>query len=290
MNRLLSALHCAAWLLLAGAIRGDFALPQSAPVDRLLKSAETYLAAHPGEADAHYTLARIHYLAFTRGAREVPVFREVGAGEKPAIASDWAISFELYEARQKRADQLALQDIGERGPRPSTDKASAFEEARGRRARQLEEQDWHPSGNLPANEMITHALAALAEFREASRLEPKSGRQVLAMALLHEKFARWAAVAKPPNLPGALRALSLSGAREAYLHAFRLAIPGDAALPARPASGVASLLSHQAGEAYLRLADHDRAKLKAPEKAALDEVRAGLKKLKKLRVGAITPL
>ena len=287
MHRLL---HCAVWLLLAGVLRGDFALPQSAPVDRLVKSAEAYLAAHPGEADAHATLGRIHYLAFTRGARDVPVVREVGAGEKPAIASDGAIAFELYEARQKRADELALRDIGERGPRPSTDKASAFEEARGRRARQLEEQDWHPLGNLPANEMTAHALAALVAFREASRLEPKSGRHVLAMALLTEKVARWAAAAKPPNLPGALRPLSLAGAREACLHAFRLAIASDAALPARPANGLASLVSHQAGEAYLRLADHDRAKLKAPEKAALDEVRAGLKKLKKLRVGALPPL
>ena len=95
---------------------------------------------------------------------------------------------------------------------------------------------------------------------------------------------------KPPNLPSALRPLSLTGAREAYLHAFRLAITPELALPGRPASGLASLVSQQAGEAYLRLADHDRAKLKAPEKAALDEVRGGLKRLKKLRVGPILPL
>ena len=290
MNRLLSVLGGAVALLLAGPARGDFVLPQAVPVDRLLKSAEAYLAAHPGEAEAHFTLARIHYLAFSRGARNVPVVREGGAGEKPALASDWAISFELYEARQRRADELALRDIGEPGPRPSTDKTSAFEEARGRRARQLEEQDWHPVGNLPANEMTSHALAALTGFREAARLEPKSGTYVLGLAMLDEKFARWAPVAKPPNLPAVLRARSLAGAREACLHAFRLAIGNDAALPVRPANGLASLVSQQAGEAYLRLADHDRAKLKAPEKAALEEVRNGLKKLKKLRPGAITPL
>ncbi len=290
MNRLFFALPCALWLTLAGAVRGDFALPQSAPVDRLLSTAQAYLAAHPREADAHYTLGRIHFLAFARGARDVPVLRETGGSGKPLIASDWAISFELYEARQKRADELALKDIGEPGPRPSTDKTSAFEEARGRRARQLEEQDWHPIGNLPPDEMTAHALAALAEFREASRLEPKNGLHVLAIAALQEKVARWATGTKPANLPGALRALTLPGAREAYLHAFRLAIASDAALPARPASGLASLVSHRAGEAYLRLADHDRAKLKAPEKAALDEVRGGLKKLKKLRIEAIAPL
>jgi hypothetical protein len=216
--------------------------------------------------------------------------REASEGGKPPVASDWAISFELYEARKQRADELALQDIGERGPRPSAEKASAFEEARGKRARQLEEQDWHPRGNLPAAEMIAHAAAALAEFREASRLEPKNGSYVLALASLDEQFARWAAGQKLANLPGDLRAVNLAAARDAYLHAFRLAIGSDLAPGTMPPNGPASLVSHEAGNAFVRLADHERAKLKTPEKAALEEVKAGLKKLKKLRPGAIPPL
>jgi hypothetical protein len=289
MNRLLSAPFLAL-LLLASSVRGDLAPPQLAPVDRLIKSTHAYLAAHPAEADAHYTLGRIHYLAFARGAQSIPVFGEAGDGGKPTVASDGAISFELYEARKQRADELALQDIGERGPRPSSEKASAFEEARGKRARQLEEQDWHPRGNLPTAEMIAHAAAALAEFREASRLDPKNGSYALAIASLNEQFVRWAAGQKLANLPNDLRALSLAAAREAHLRAFRLAIASDAALGTMPSSGPASLVSHEAGNAFVRLADHDRAKLKGPEKAALEEVKAGLKKLKKLRVGAIPPL
>jgi hypothetical protein len=285
MNRLLFAL-----LFFAFVVRGEFARPQFAPVDRLIKSAQAYLAAHPAEADAHYTLGRIHYLAFARGAQSIPILREASDGGKPVVASDWAISFELYEARKRRADELALQDIGERGPRPSAEKASAFEEARGRRARQIEEQDWHPRGNLPAGEMIAHAAAALAEFREASRIEPKNGACVLALASLSEQFSRWAVGQKLAHVPSDLRALDLAAAREAYLRAFRLAIAGDVALGAMPASGPASLVSHEAGEAFVRLADRERAKLKPPEKAALDEVKAGLKKLKKLRVEAIPPL
>lgn len=277
-------------LLAAGVARGVFVPPQLAPADRLARSARAYLAAHPAEADAHYTLGRIHYLAFARGAEMIPVVREAGDGEKPAIASDWAVSFELYEARKQRADELALQDIGERGPRPSAEKASAFEEARGRRARQLEEQDWHPRGSLPAAEMLAHATAAAAEYREANRLEPKNGAYVLALGLLNEQFARWAAAQKLANAPADLRVLSLAAAREAYLRAFRLAIAADTASGTLPPSGLPSLVSHEAGAAFMRLAEHDRAKLKAPEKTALDEVKAGMKKLKRLRVGALPPL
>ena len=289
MNRLFSA-SIFALLFFGASVRGEIVPPQLAPVDRLIQSTQAYLTAHPAEADAHYTLGRIHYLAFARGARTIPVLREASEGGKPSVASDWAISFDLYEARKQRADELALQDIGERGPRPTAEKASAFEEARGKRARQLEEQDWHPRGNLPAAEMIAHAAAALAEFREASRIEPRNGSHVLATASLHEQFARWAAGQKLANLPGDLRAVSLATARDAYLRAFRLAIGGDLALGTMPPNGPASLVSHEAGHAFVRLADQDRAKLKAPEKGALQEVKGGLKKLKKLRMGAIPPL
>ncbi len=289
MIRLLSVFALALLLPLAGA-RGEFTPPQLVPVGRLIKSTQTYLATHPTDADAHYTLGRIHYLAFVRGAESVPVLREAGEGGKPSIASDWAVSFELYEARKQRADELALQDIGERGPRPSAERASAFEEARGKRARQLEEQDWRPRGDLAASAMLAHAAAALAAFREAHRLDPTNGTQALALASLNEQFVRWAAGQKIASLPGDLRALSLASARDAYLLAFRLAITGDVASGTLPPNGPASLVSHEAGHAFVRLADQNRAKQKAPEKAALDEVKAGLKKLKKLRVGAIPPL
>lgn len=289
MNRLFSA-SALSLLLVAACALGEFVPPQFAPVERLVKSTQAYLAGHPTEADAHYTLGRIHYLAFARGAESVPVVREAGEGGKPTVASDWAISFELYEARKQRADELALEDIGERGPRPSAEKASAFEEARGKRARQLEEQDWHPRGNLPPAAMIAHTAAALAAFREASRIEPRNAACALAIGSLNEQFARWAVGQKLAGLPADLRALSLAAARDSYLRAFRFAIAGDLALGTMPASGPASLVSHEAGHAFVRLADQDRVKRKAPDKAALDEVKAGLKKLKKLRVGPIPPL
>lgn len=275
---------------MGGVACGEFAPPQLVPVERLLKSAQSWLQAHPADADAHYTLARIRYLAFARGAVNVPAFGETADGGKPSVAGNWAFAFDLYEARKKRAEELALQDIGERGPLPAPEKASAFEEARGRRARQLEEHDWQPRGNLPEEEMIAHAAAALAEFREAIRLDPKNGLFVLGLASLNEQFADWAAEQTPRGLAPGLRALSIASARENYLRAFRLAIAGDAGLPFLPASGLPSLVSHEAGGAYVRLVEREHTKLKGQERANLDEVRSGLRKLKKIRLGAITPI
>lgn len=274
------ALPCAAW--------AKFAAPMPVPVERLLKQATEYRDAHPQEAAAHYTLARIHYLAFSRGAAEVPALREGGDGARPEIPGDWMTDFEIYEARQKRALELALQDLGERGPRVPPERSSALEEARGRRARQLEAQNWRPRGELPAPTMFAHAAAALRAFREAARLEPENGLHPLGLGSLAEEFADWAAARR--DVPAELRPLNRVTARTAYLQAFRLAIRGDAALPELPTSGVASLVSHEAGNAFVRLMERERRRLTAAEKAALTEVRAGLQKLKRLRLGAITPM
>lgn len=273
---------------LAFAAEAKFAAPQQAPVERLVKAAQSWRDAHPGDAAAHYTLARVHYLAFSRGAAEVPAFGAPADGEMPRIPGNWQTDFNLYEARQSRALELALKDLGEKGPRVSPEKASALEEARGRRARQLEEQNWRPRGDLPAAEMYAHAAAALAGFREAARLDPKNGLYPLGLASLAEEFAGWARTRR--DLPPELRTLDLTTARTACLHAFRLAIAGDAALPELPVSGIASLVSYEAGNAYVRLVERERRKLSAAETAALAEVKDGLKKLKWIRAGAITPI
>lgn len=80
MRRSLSLLFLI--LIAAPTTRAEFISPQLAPVDRLLPQAETYLAAHPKEAKAHYTLARVHYLAFAAKSRQVPSY---GAGTDGAV-------------------------------------------------------------------------------------------------------------------------------------------------------------------------------------------------------------
>jgi hypothetical protein len=81
-----------------------FMQPQMIPVDRLLKNAETHLAANPDSDDARYILARIHYLAFARCSDSVPAFSEGDPAGKPAIAPNWMIG----KDRSKDLDETKL--------------------------------------------------------------------------------------------------------------------------------------------------------------------------------------
>lgn len=46
-----------------------------APVDRLIKNTEAFLKKNPKDADAHFTLGRIHYFAFALGREQIPTLR-----------------------------------------------------------------------------------------------------------------------------------------------------------------------------------------------------------------------
>jgi hypothetical protein len=65
-----------------------FTTPEMIPVDRLVKNAEAFLAKHRNEADAYYTLARIHYLAFSSNKNHVPAYTTYPDGEERLIPSD----------------------------------------------------------------------------------------------------------------------------------------------------------------------------------------------------------
>jgi hypothetical protein len=68
-----------------------FMPPQMVPVERLLKSAEAYVVKNPKEAEAHYLLARVHYLAFVSERENIPgfpVMRNEGDG-KPMVVAPW---------------------------------------------------------------------------------------------------------------------------------------------------------------------------------------------------------
>lgn len=70
------------------AARAEFKTPALAPVQRLVTKAETYLEAHPEEARAHYTLGRVHYLAFSAKSDHIPSldYRPDGSVQLPPRA------------------------------------------------------------------------------------------------------------------------------------------------------------------------------------------------------------
>src|ERR1051326_7651059 len=81
--------------------------PVEFPVERLVKTAEAAVAKNPESTDAHYTLARIHYLAFARGLGTVPVY--LPEDERPLeTAPEWMTKRWEDQMRWSEAERLAV--------------------------------------------------------------------------------------------------------------------------------------------------------------------------------------
>ena len=218
-----------------------FMQPRMIPVERLLKNAETHLAANPDSDEARYILARIHYLAFARCSDSVPAFSEADGAGKPSIAPNWMIG-------------------------------------KGR------------SGDLDETKLAAHADTALTGFRELVKKEPGNGLYKLGLASLLEQIVDWKERAKPATLSEGLKAANRDQARDAYLSAFRDSFGKDSKLKHKPISGLGSLVSYEAGKAFLRMATAESDA--SPDLTApLKEVTEGLAKIEAIpHSGAVTPM
>jgi hypothetical protein len=281
-------------ILFGGSTLGMFIGPKPVPIDRLLKSAEAYLAANPDSAEAHYTLARIHYLAFVRSSLEVPAMVKkqdfLDANGKPRIAADWQLQPGVTGSMEERASQLAIAELGTSRPNPRTD-PERFQKWKAvydrhllslfmAEYRQRLHERWTNSDALTDQKAIAHVSAALAGFRETIRLPreahlnggpltaPTHGLHELGLASLMEQFADWKELRKPIGLSRELQEIDHVKAREAYLKAFRIAYPHDSALGSRPIEGLAALVSHESATAFIRLAERDPQHLEAKTELA----------------------
>src|SRR2546423_989241 len=82
-----SFLLTASLVLAAQAGWAKFArVSEPVPVDRLLANVGAYVRLHPDEAAAHYTLGRIHSLAFAEPTKQAEVIvRNLGAGQPQSL-------------------------------------------------------------------------------------------------------------------------------------------------------------------------------------------------------------
>ena len=245
----LSALSVALTFLAATA-QAMFMPPELVPVDRLVRSAEAYIEKHREESEAHYTLARIHYLAFSTKRDQVAAFpnrREEGG--KPSVAPDW---MKGYTRNADGADNA--------GQTPT-----------------------------PA-QLADHAARAARSFNEAVRLDAKNGLALLGLASLLEEFATWRATAKPQGVPAELQGITERRIRDAYSRGFEAAMVQDEKLTHMPVAGLNSITAHEAASAFVRLAAKAGEPLAAEEQKNIQQAQAAIGKFSKLPMGAITPI
>ncbi|MHC4185496.1 MAG: hypothetical protein ACYSR4_06140, partial [Planctomycetota bacterium] len=131
---------------------------------------------------------------------------------------------------------------------------------------------------------------ALENFRKAIELDAKNALYHLGRASLLEQYAQFLAQIDAPQMPKPFRDLISSAAKDSYYTAFTLSIKKDSKLRHRPIAGLQSLVSHEAGQAFVRLSEKFGGNLKN-QADRLSKVKKGLKKLAGLRKSRIvTPV
>ena len=232
-------------------MRAMFATPDLIPLERLLKAAETQVAKNPDSAQAHYTLARVHYLAFHVKHDHLPAFAYKGEkGETPEAAPQWMLSWSVSEQRFKKVNGTMLNE----------------------------------------KELTDHATKALHGFDKVLQLDPKNGLAALGRASLLEEFAAWVKSAKPASFPDELKLITTAALRAAYAKALDISLPHDSKLTRQPISGIGSLCSHEAASALIRLAKVDPKSLTDAEILQVRKARAAIAKFEALPMGPSPPL
>ena len=294
----------AAIALAASISQAMFMQPTDAPVDRLIRNAEAYLKEHPRDANGHYVLGRIHYLAWSGRTGLVPVWRMPpdDKAELPTVVPDEFAAGAEYRARWSEAQRRALEEFKVDSPaKLSDDQRTAFWRRAQAIQQQLQKDKWTPGPVDPAD-LDQHAQMAVVQFRKAIELDPKNGLYHLGLASILDQYAARAeerhlsledvdpmgpAVDRPIEVePGKVLGAWRAAALDQYREAFELTRTADAGLEHQPLTGIQSLVSHSAATGYLKLAE----RMDYSNDGVTVPMEAHLKKLADLPMGPITPI
>lgn len=252
--------------------RAMFMMPEWIPAERVVSNLQARVAANPGDAEAHFSLARAHYLAFAFGMNAVPANEYSG---KLNVAPQWMLGGDpTYHLRQAEARRRAGDDTRDPG---YWKKVQAI-------AAQLVKEGWTPA-RADLDSRKKHAEAALGAFQEALRLAPENGLYELGLASLIAQWNEWSGSNKVASTQ--FKGMDSAAAAKHFLRAYKLAIGADLKNKYQPASGFGSLVSYEAGQALLRMTEKNTNLI--PESEATG-IRSGVAKIKKLPMGPITPL
>lgn len=271
-----------------------FVSPSEAPVDRLVANTTAYIQENTKNPEGYYTLARIHYLAFANMSTQVPVYGS-GNGQLLPVVAPYSMSRYLTDQRRRlQATRIVLKELGyaSQGEVPR-DKRREMRDKVSEKVEELEEVEalegrgWSPSG-LPTEQLNQHADLASANFKRAIELDPNNALSYLGLASLLEQYTDF--VKATYGIPEAFSGILLDKAKETYYKAYTLAIEADIQLESLPLlSELSSLISHEAGQAYVRLSTSESA-MPPSEKARVEAIQQNLDKLGSLPRNGVTPI
>lgn len=267
---------------------GEFMMPQSVPVDRLLSIGNAAVKANPKSAEAHYTLARIHFLAFSCARTNLDAFLP-GEVRKTARVGPYmrftdpnsAVIYAEAERRTLKALKL------EKAPALGAKDFDTFFDRQLAIADELRASGWHQA-DLPDDKAVEHISKAIEHFQAAQSLDGKNALYQLGYASLLEQATRWRKRHPSAEAPKEVREATPATIRGEYLKAWKMELKADLADKNRGAFDKMDMVSYEAATAYVRLAEKE--KLGDAETKTLEEVKESLVKLEEGRSLAITPL
>ena len=266
-----------------------FIRPETVPVDRLLNLARAAITAAPKSAEAHYTAARIHYLAFVCATDKLEAHTRLDGSKLPTVGPRVNFTEANDGAMWEEAEKRVLRELKlQKPPDYAKPMWKRYWERKHEILAALEKTDWR-NGDLPDAKAVEHIGKAIDHFQTADNLDGKNALHRLGYASLLEQAVAWSKRHPKVEVPEEVRAATPAAIRAEYLKAWRMELKAD--LKEANQRGMFSamdMVSYEAGKAFVRLAEKD--KLNAAEQNTLVEVRRSLKELEAKRGLAMTPL
>ncbi len=198
--------------LAGGPAHALFLGPILVPADRLMRNVRAHLEDHPEDAQAWYTLGRIHYLVFASGVRLAPVLRE---DPLPSVAPNWMLEWEPHLRQARRAE--AIRRVQARsGEDEVTPRHARFRDDIRAELEAVEREGWRPE-SLNQHQRLRHAAAAAEALARAHALDPGDGLIRLGQASLLAQYRAYAAPRRIDFVPEALRPGTAEQEREWFL-------------------------------------------------------------------------
>lgn len=280
---------CCLLLVFLSSLKGMYITPESIPVDRLLKMGEAELKKHPESDEVRYTLARIHYLAFVCGTKELAAITKYREGRLPYVGPFQKFTAPLGGVRWAEAQKRVMQEMKlTEAPRNDSDIGNVFFDKTDETAKHLEKIDWRPK-ELPDAAAARHIDEAIVQFTKAMQLDPRNALYRLGYASLLEQARDWAG-RHPDAASKFLKGLNARSVRAEYRKAWEMELPADLKDKGRGALDKMDMVSYEAGTAFVRLAEKEAASLTGEEQKTLEKVRASLQDLEKDLMTAMTPI
>ena len=257
-----------------------FVQPSAIPLARIVKNTEAYLEKKPDDSKGYYTLGRIYYLGFFNRASFVPGFAAIRDGESPRVSPDWLIGNYEYIAINAEAEKRALIDFGisALSQLPTESRQQYYEKIRNYHQK-LRAENWKPV-KVSKDIAISYAIESKDNFKKAINMDGNVAIYHLGLASLYQQVLTFleSYELESRDFSHVNKELIVS----TYWKAFELSVRDDSKLKNTPISGLRSIVSYEAGNAWLELGGNDERKI--------ESIEFHLSKLKDLRYGGITPL